>query len=261
MDEKDFDLDALEAEFESSFVEEEETEVEETEVEEAEVEETEEVESEEETEETQDDESSETTEETEETEANDTKENPEVTQYRETITTLQKQIDEAKKVESIFDEIAKSNGVSRDELLTQYERKKLEDEAKAQNIPVEYLEKQRNMEKQLAELQESKKRDSFNSNVGAAVAKYSLSDDDVRATLDYAYSNGLDPFAVNFESLYKAANFDKLLEKQVKETRQKELADKQKRMSKAAVSHGGSATPGPSIDDEVTEFLKEQGII
>lgn len=186
--------------------------------------------------------------------------NEELETYKRQLEDVKRQLDETKRTADVFDEIAKQNGVSREELLKQYEAKKLEEDAKAQNVPVEYLQKQRDMERELKELRESQMRKDFNSSVSNLKSKYNLSDDEVRSTLDYAFTNGIDAFNpnINLEAVYKAANFDKILEKQVKETRQKELANKQKRMKSASISHNGSQTDvTPNIDDEVRAFLKE----
>lgn len=173
---------------------------------------------------------------------------------------LQKELEESKKVASIFDEIAKEAGVSKEELLARYERQKIEADAERQNVPVEFLEKQRAMEKEIEQLRSFQEQEKFNLNVGSVINKLNLSEEDVKATLDYAVENGLDPVSVNFEAIYKAANFDKLVEKQVKEARQKELTDKQKRMSQATVTHGGSAAPSQAIDEDVQAFLKQAGL-
>lgn len=268
MPENDIDLDALQAEWEAEFADEEQEETEEEAPEESEEAPEEDAAADQEedaAEETEEEEAPEEdaadAEEVEEAEESTPGENPDDAQHQQQLLALQKQLEEAQKAASVFDEIAKENGVSREELLKQYERKQLEDQAKKENVPVEYLQRQRDMEKELAELKENQRREQFNQNVGSVVEKYKLSDADVRSTLDYAYQNGLDPFTVNFESIYKAANFETILEKQMKETRQQELAAKQKRMAKSTVTHGGSATPGPSVDDEVAEFLKSEGIL
>jgi hypothetical protein len=120
------------------------------------------------------------------------------------------------------------------------------------------------MEQELLSLKETQTRERFNSQVASTKEKYNLSEEDIASTIDYSVQNGLDVFnpATNFEALYKAANFEKLLEQRIKESRQKELSNKQERMKKTAVSHGGSATPSaPSVDDEVQSFLREQGIL
>jgi hypothetical protein len=267
----DIDLDALEAEWEKEFGEDEETETDESTEDEAN--EDDKAESETEDESTDEDEESED-EKSEDEESEDEKdeskgdedkagdvETVDAKQFQDTIAQLQKQLDESQKVATLFDQIATENGISRDELLKQFEQKQIEDEAKRQNVPVEFLQKQRDQENELKTLREEVQRDKFNSNVARVVQKFGLKQDEIKETLDYAYQSGLDPFKMDFEAVYKAANFDKLLEKQMKEARQKELSNKQKRMSKATVTHGGSATPSSSIDDDVTAFLKEQGII
>lgn len=176
---------------------------------------------------------------------------------------LQRQIADMKKYSDVITDIANKSGVSTDELLQRYEQQKLEKEAQQQNVPVEFLQKQREMEQELSKVKEERFEERFNAQVHSVVEKYNLSNEDVQGTFKYAFQNGLDlknP-SLNFEAIYKAANFDKLMEQQLKADRQKQLEDKQKRMSKSSVTHGGSAAPDASLDDEVNAFLKEQGVI
>jgi hypothetical protein len=272
----EFDIDALQTQWEQEFADQNTTEEDSVDTQEDTQEQDEQLDTEESTEEDQEDLSNDedSDEEVDEDLEDDSTEedeieedvteedetNPELDTLKTENTDLQKQLQELDKYSSIFDEIAKQNGVSKDELLQQYERSKLEKEAQAQNVPVEYLEKQRQMEQELTQLKEGQQREAFNNQVNEVVDKYNLSDSDVRDTMKFAYANGIDVLGskVNFEALYKAANFDTLLEKQVKESRQQELANKQKRMKQSSVTHGGSSNDaGPSVDDEVAEFLKE----
>lgn len=269
--ENEFDLDALEAEFESEFTEEtDENEVEEQEVEtdeEADSESEEVLESDEADVASEDEESEEETDDKSETESEDVDKQSNSNEsevYRQQIEQLQRQLEESKRAANLIEQIATQNGVSKDELIKQFEKSKLEEEAKKQNVPVEFLAKQREMEAELTALKENGVRQQFNTQVASVKAKYELSDEDIRSTIDFSISNGLDIFNpnVSFEAVYKAANFDKILEKEVKAARQKELASKQERMKKATVPHGGSAsTSAPSVDDEVSSFLREQGIL
>lgn len=267
--ENEIDLDKLEEEFEAGF-QEEETADEETQEEDVETDEQTDLDSLEadedsELEETTDEEQQEdTTQEETETDEQDQKPNIELENYQRQVQELQRQLDESKRAADLIDDIATQSGVSRDELIKRFEQSQLEDQAKAQSVPVEFLKKQRDMEAELSSLRDNQTRDKFNSQVASVRDKFNLSEEDIRGTIDYSIQSGIDVFnpSISFEALYKAANFDKLVEKQVKETRQKELAAKQERMKKSAVSHGGSASPAaPSVDDEVSSFLREQGII
>jgi hypothetical protein len=265
---KELDLESLEAEFEESFEDYEDDAEEESNEENLDVDSDEpsdqsfDEQNDESEQEDADDDSETIDEDIEQTEETP-QESPEAETYRRQIEALEREIAESKKAANVIDELAKQSGVSRDELIRRYEQSQLAEEAKRQNVPVEYLEKQREMEKELQSLKEDRLREQFNFQVSNVKSKYNLSDDDISKTIDYAITNGLDAFnpATNFEAIYKAANFDTMLEQKVKETRQKELAEKQKRMNKSTVPHGGGTPSAPSVDDEVQSFLKEHGVI
>jgi hypothetical protein len=273
--ENEFDLEALEAEFEADFTEESDESAE-NEADEQEIESDEEVDSDNEDgleadEETDDEIDQDDTEEDPDND-NESESDNEDNQlnsnenevYQRQVAQLQQQLDEAKRSADLIDQIATQNGISKDELIKQFEQSRLAEEAKKQNVPVEFLQKQRDMEAELTALKENNVRQQFNSQVASVKDKYDLTDDDIKNTIEFSITNGLDVFNPNvkFESVYKAANFDKLVEQQVKAARQKELASKQERMKKATVPHGGSGnTSAPSVDDDVQSFLREQGII
>jgi hypothetical protein len=150
--ENEFDLEALEAEFEADFTEESDESAE-NEADEQEIESDEEVDSDNEDgleadEETDDEIDQDDTEEDPDND-NESESDNEDNQlnsnenevYQRQVAQLQQQLDEAKRSADLIDQIATQNGISKDELIKQFEQSRLAEEAKKQNVPVEFLQK------------------------------------------------------------------------------------------------------------------------
>jgi hypothetical protein len=96
-------------------------------------------------------------------------------------------------------------------------------------------------------------------------AKYGADDNAIRAAFEEMLDSGIDPRVtdnVNFEKFYRAANLESIIQKEVENARQKDLANKKQRQTSAAIGNGTSVSPSSDglSDDEFDEILKNMDI-
>jgi hypothetical protein len=254
MAENELDYNSLVADFDENYdfeetveeseeVEEVETDVEDTE----DVEETEETDTEDET----------TQEETEETQSDTFKNDKQNQAFAE----LRRKAQENEQAAAFLKRFADSAGVSPDEIVKRFEQKQLEQEAQKQNVPVEVLQRLRSLEEENMAVKSTLVGEKLDKQIQGVIEKYKATEDDIKATFNEMLNSGVDPRNnpnVDFEKFYKAANFDKILEAQVKEAKQTSLSQKKKRQEQAAIPNGTSTTQtGTDIDDLVAKDVKD----
>lgn len=174
---------------------------------------------------------------------------------------LRRQAEENKKYADFIQKLAEDSGVKPDELLARYQERQLEEQAEQQGLPVEHLKKLNDTEGRLAQLEEQLAAERFNSQVDAVVAKYGNDESLIRSTFEYMNQMGIDPkvHQFDFEKLYRAANLDTIIQKEVSKARQTDLENKKKRQDSASIGNGSSVSPsnsGDMSDDEFNEILK-----
>ena len=184
---------------------------------------------------------------------------------------LRRQKEEAERQAKVVEKFAASHGMTVDQYLAAVEAQEEEQRAKQQGIPVDILRRMESMESQLTQTKSTAAREKFWNEVDSVKSKYDLTNQDIDKIFTYIGENGLVNLetklpSVGFEFAYKAANFDNVIPRKVKEAKQEALAAKKARQAKSAKGHNGSnagATP-PKEDftvEEVTEILKKDGLL
>ena len=184
---------------------------------------------------------------------------------------LRRQKEEAERQAKVVEKFAASHGMTVDQYLAAVEAQEEEQRAKQQGIPVDILRRMESMESQLTQTKSTAAREKFWNEVDSVKSKYDLTNQDIDKIFTYIGENGLVNLetklpSVGFEFAYKAANFDNVIPRKVKEAKQEALAAKKARQAKSAKGHNGSnagATP-PKEDftvDEVEAQLRKEGLL
>ena len=244
MGENDLDFDSMLSEFESEW----EESTEEVTGDDQEVEETDDSQTEEEAE-------TDETETEEEPNPNDDDEHKRNQAFAE----LRKQADENRKYAEFISRLAKDSGTTPDEILSRYQERQVEEQAERQGVPVEHLQKLNATETRLSQLEEQLFAERLNNQVEGVLSKYGNDENAVRSTFEYMAQSGIDPRIqqVDFEKLYRAANLDHIIKKEVEKSRQQDLSDKKKRQESASIGNGTSVSPskGEMSDEDVDAIL------
>ena len=176
---------------------------------------------------------------------------------------LRRERDEARKESEWIKSMAEENGTSVAEMRQRYEDAKLSQEAEQKGVPVEFLQRQTQTERELAELKEQSSNDRFNSSVEAVISKYDVSEQELEQTFAYAHQEGLvnavKAGAISFDALHRLAHLESFTEKKVQDALQGTLAQKKKRQSEAPIGNGMSSSPdgGADLDALVDKDVKE----
>jgi hypothetical protein len=245
--EDDLDLDSMMEEFESEWNDEDE------------VEETEES--------TPTDDESQDAEEQEETQTEETTNPNDSDEHKrnQAFQTLRQQVEENKKYADFINRLAQDSGVSPEEILNRYQERQLEAEAEQQNVPVDVLKRLNTLEQENSTTKEQLRAERMETQIESVKAKYGADDNAIRAAFEEMLDSGIDPRVtdnVNFEKFYRAANLESIIQKEVENARQKDLANKKQRQTSAAIGNGTSVSPSSDglSDDEFDEILKGMDI-
>lgn len=245
MGENDLDFDSMLSEFESEW----EESTDEVTGNDQEVEETDDSQTEEEAE----------TEEEEQTEEQPNPNDDDEHKRNQAFAELRKQADENKKYAEFISRLAKDSGTTPDEILLRYQERQVEEQAERQGVPVEHLQKLNATETRLSQLEEQLFAERLNNQVEGVLSKYGNDENAVRSTFEYMAQSGIDPRVqqVDFEKLYRAANLDHIIKKEVEKSRQQDLSDKKKRQESASIGNGTSVSPskGEMSDEDVDAIL------
>lgn len=176
---------------------------------------------------------------------------------------MRRERDEARKESEWIQAMAKENGTSVEEMRSRYEQAKLANEAEEKGVPVEFLQRQTQTERELAELKENSFNERFNSSVEATIAKYNVTTDELEQTFAYARQEGLVDVvkqgALSFDALHRLAHLESFTEKKVQSALQDSLAQKKKRQSEAPIGNGATSSPDgvADLDALVDKDVKE----
>jgi K+-transporting ATPase c subunit len=178
---------------------------------------------------------------------------------------LRRQADENKKYADFISRLAQDSGVSPEEILNRYQERQLEAEAEQQQVPVEFLKESRETKSELTQLKEQLRAERMETQIESVKSKYGADDNAIRAAFEEMFDSGIDPRVtdnVNFEKFYRAANVESIIQKEVENARQKDLANKKQRQTSAAIGNGTSVSPSSDglSDDEFDEILKNMDI-
>ena len=184
---------------------------------------------------------------------------------------LRREKEEAEKRARVVEKFAASHGMTVDQYLAAVQAQEEEQRAQQQGIPVDILRRMESMENQLTETKSTAAREKFWSEVDSVKTTYGLTNQEIDKIFTYIGENGLVNLetklpSVSFEFAYKAANFDNVIPRKVKEAKQEALAAKKARQAKSAKGHNGSnaGAQQPKEDftlDEVEAILRKEGHI
>jgi hypothetical protein len=250
-DDDNLDLDSMLEEFESEWEDSNDESETETETD------YEATESEEDTTPDEDGEEAETDDQEQETEPNPHDENEH--KRNQAFAKLREEAEANRKYAAFIQKLAEEGGVTPDDLLARYEDKRIQEQAEEQGVPVELLKRQTSTEQELAQLKEQMFAERLQAQVDSVMSKYGNDENLVRSTFEYMAQAGIDPRVqqVDFEKLYRAANLDTIIQKEVANARQADLANKKKRQDGASIANGSSVSPpsGDLSDEEVDSIL------
>jgi hypothetical protein len=244
--EDDLDLDSMMAEFETEWNDEDDDETEETGAEP--------------TDETDSEGDSETSE-AEQEQENPNPNDEDADKRNRAFADLRRQADENKKYADFISRLAQDSGVSPEEILNRYQERQLEAEAEQQNVPVDVLKRLNTLEQENNFTKEQLRAERMETQIESVKSKYGADDNAIRAAFEEMLDSGIDPRVtdnVNFEKFYRAANLESIIQKEVENARQKDLANKKQRQTSAAIGNGTSVSPSSDglSDDEFDEILK-----
>jgi hypothetical protein len=177
---------------------------------------------------------------------------------------MRRQLEESKKYADFLKNLAEQNGTTPDELLSRYQERQLEAEAEKQQVPVDVLKRINALEQENQTIKQNTFAERFQVQVDSVADKYGANEDDIRETFKYAIENGIDfeNSRISFDAVYKMAHHDTLVQKQVEQARQKDLEEKRKRQSTSALPSGTSTSPSSDdlSDEAVLKMLKDMDI-
>lgn len=175
---------------------------------------------------------------------------------------LRRERDEAAQKASFLQKIADDNGISVEEMIKNYEESQIQEQAETQGIPVDVLKRLQATERELENVKSQSFSERFNNEVKSTMEKYNASTEDVEAVFAYAAQNGLvqtiQSGAMNFETAYKLANMDTMLEKAKSDALQESLSQKKKRQQQAPLAHtSGAPSTAESYEEMAIREAKE----
>lgn len=165
---------------------------------------------------------------------------------------------------------AEENGMSVEELQQQYEEQRLQKEAEAKGVPVEVMKRLSTLEQETEQAKAEAQAARFNAEVQATLTKYSGTQDDFNAVIQYVQQNGMTDSlrngTVSFEAAYKLANMDTMIEKAKRDAVQSDLATRKKRQQEAPIVAGNTNIAAALEDDidalaerDAKEALEQMG--
>lgn len=181
---------------------------------------------------------------------------------------LRRQAEENQKYASFLQQLAKDAGVqSPDEIMQQYEQRRLAQEAEQKGVPLDFYQQQHETQTRLSQLEDRYRFEKLDNQIQQLTSKYDANEDSIREAFQYMLQSGVDPRVqdnVNFEHFYRAANLDSIIQREVEQARQRDLASRKERQQSAAVGNGTSVSRSSNSndisDEEVDAILKRMDI-
>ena len=157
---------------------------------------------------------------------------------------------------NVIKEIAKANGVTPDELIKNYNDRKMEQEAEKQGIPVEVYSKLQALEQEVQVLRNKPIEEKFNTQMNGLIEKYSLDDLAINEFYKQAHENGFDLLKVkDIEKVYSFLNVDKV----INQKEQERLEQKEKIKKQAPLPPTTTTQVEVDEDAEIEAMLKKRG--
>jgi hypothetical protein len=261
MNKQSIDIEAIEKELDAQFAAEPEAEVETTE----EVSETQEQEPEvqsdpEENVETVEEDSTDYEEDEDEEAVND----PDEHKRNEAFKNLREERDKLAESDKFLTELATQYGLTKEELIKRYKDEANKKQAEKEGMTPEQYKKMNDLQKEVEEIKENRRKEIFNYEAQKVSDKFNLSEKEMVELFDYASASKIDILSnpALLEFAYRAKNYDNAVE----QGRQKQLQTSKKRRAKS-VGQTGTQKSAPPVDEmasmeaEIDAYLKEQKII
>lgn len=171
---------------------------------------------------------------------------------------LRRKAEENEKYAKVIQGLADKHGMTPEEVLQQYEDSQLETQAEREGVPVDVLKRIRSLETENQSAKQEAFLSQFQAQIDETMSKYGATDEQVRATFDFAIKNGIDfeNMPVTFEAAYKLAHLDEITEKRVKDAIQQDLSVKKKRQQDAGIPNGAGSSQS-SQDDLLNSAVNE----
>lgn len=184
---------------------------------------------------------------------------------------LRKERDEYRKYFQFLDDLAKSQGMTVEQLVERVNQMRIKAEAEQRGVDPEVWREIQEMRQENKLIKQQAAQTAYLSRVKEFMVREGLTDKDLESAWAYAaekgyYNDELGVPTLDIEELYFLANRERLVQEQVKKARQKELAEKRRRQKTAPIPHGGNAAPQqPSsevlTDEEFWEISKRLGVL
>lgn len=184
---------------------------------------------------------------------------------------LRKERDEYRKYFQFLDDLAKSQGMTVEQLVERVNQMRIKAEAEQRGVDPEVWREIQEMRQENKFIKQQAAQTAYLSRVKEFMVREGLTDKDLESAWAYAaekgyYNDELGVPTLDIEELYFLANRERLVQEQVKKVRQKELAEKRRRQKTSPIPHGGNAAPQqPSsevlTDEEFWEISKRLGVL
>lgn len=190
------------------------------------------------------------------------KQNKAFQQMRKDLQDAQNKLSETSKYEKLIQTIAEKNGTTPEQIIKDYEAKQLENAAKEQNLPVEYLQKQKKLEQEISNLKNQTVQEQLKGQITELKEKYGVEDQEkVREVMKFMDDNKI-PLTVSLADGYFLMNKDTIIAEQIKADRQKQLQEEKEKRNKSTNKHDSSSSNKRSdvlTEDEFYQILKDTG--
>ena len=189
---------------------------------------------------------------------------PDEHKRNEAFKNLREERDKLAESDKFLGELATQYGLTKEELIKRYKDEANKKQAQKEGMTPEQYKKMTDLQKEVEEIKENRRKEIFNYEAQKVSDKFNLSDKQMVELFDYASDNKIDILGnpTLLEFAYRAKNYDNALE----QGRQQQLETSKKRRSRS-VGQTGTQKTAPAFDErqameaEIDAYLKEQKII
>ena len=177
---------------------------------------------------------------------------------------LREERDKLAESDKFLTELATQYGLTKEELIKRYKDEANKKQAEKEGMTPEQYKKMNDLQKEVEEIKENRRKEIFNYEAQKVSDKFNLSEKEMVELFDYASASKIDiinnPALLEFA--YRAKNYDNAVE----QGRQQQLQTSKKRRAKS-VGQTGTQKSAPPADEistmeaEIDAYLKEKKII
>ena len=189
---------------------------------------------------------------------------PDEHKRNEAFKNLREERDKLAESDKFLTELATQYGLTKEELIKRYKDEANKKQAQKEGMTPEQYTKMQELQKEVNEIKENRRKEIFNYEAQKVSDKFNLSEKQMVELFDYASENKIDilenPSLLEFA--YRAKNYDNALE----QGRQQQLETSKQRRAKS-VGQTGTQKSAPPVDEmasmeaEIDAYLKEKKII